>query len=148
MGVGRKEGKGDCGLFLEVIHDSEGAVLGDDGEVPAVGGEGEGVDAVVGELPHGDGVHLLVLGVDRLVHVDLRRVVHPARADGVAAGPGVALVLGSEDVILLLLVVDNQRAVHVGREEEVLGAWDPFDLGDGRAVDDALGLSAWVEQVS
>ncbi len=114
-----------------------------------VWGEGEGVDAVVGELPDGDGVGPLVLGVDRLVDVHLGRVVDLARAVGVAAGAGPGtLVLWREEAVLLFLVVDDQRAVHVCREEEVFGTRDPADLGDGRRVDDALRWSVLVLSVS
>ncbi len=122
-------------LFFEVIYYSEAAVFGDDGEVAGVGGEGEGGDAVVGDFPAGDWVCLLVFGVYGLVYVQGCQFAGGIRGIeigwfGAVRGVGVGW-FGGEGCVVAFFVVDDQGAVHVGGEEEVLRAGEPADRRDG-----------------
>ena len=49
-----------------------------------------------------------------------------------------AVHLGGEKSILLLLVVHDQHTVSVGRYEQVLRPRKPFYMGDGGAVDHSI----------
>jgi hypothetical protein len=118
-------------FLLEEVEDAQGTIFGDHGQMSVVRREGKGVDAVVGEFPYGDRVRFLVLGVDRLLDVDLRGIVGPTSPAGVCAGSDVgfaAIVLRYENGVFLLFIVDHESTVHVCGEEEVFGPRNPFDM--------------------
>lgn len=111
-----------------------------------VGGEGEGGYGVVGEVPAGDGVGALVFGVDGFIDVEGRWV--GGRVCGVYVWVGVGVRMetvrgwggrfGDEGGVVAFFVVDDQSAVHVGGEEEIFGAGEPADGGDGGGRDEVL----------
>lgn len=109
----------DDELLFEIVNDPQRAILGNHSQVPAVRGEGEGIDTLVGELPSRDWVELLVLGMDRFVQLNsiLDRGTRAAAGRSASVGDSHTLfaifLLWREDGIFLLLVIDNERAVHV-----------------------------------
>ena len=146
MGVGSWEkgegkGRGDVPLS-KVVNNPQSPILRNNRQVPTIRRKRKRVDPLVRNLPQRHGVRLLVLRVHRLEHVHLARVVHPLPRGRrhLAAGRDGHLLVGAERRVLALLVVDDERAVHVRGQEEVLRAGDPADLGDGGVVDDALSL--------
>lgn len=113
-----------CELFFEVVDDAEGAVFGDDSEMTAVRREAEVCDSVVGDFPRSDWVRFLIFRVDRFVDVEGFDI----GIEGLLVGSVRAVGFGDEGGIVALLVIDYQAAVHMGSEEEVLGAGKPSDL--------------------
>lgn len=49
-----------------------------------------------------------------------------------------AVLIRDELRIILFLVVDHKRPIHVSGEEQILGTWDPFNMRYRGVVDDAL----------
>lgn len=114
-------------LFFEVINDSEGSIFTDYSQMTTIRREREGVDSLVGEFPGCYRVDFLVLRVYGFVDQN-RMVVTAGEAwRGRLAAVGL-LILWHERCIILFLVVDNERAVHMTSEEQILGARDPLDL--------------------
>ncbi len=90
---------------------------------------------MVGDFPAGDWVCLLVFGVYGLVYVQGCEFAGGIRGIeigwfGAVRGVGVGW-FGGEGCVVAFFVVDDQGAVHVGGEEEVFGAGEPADRGDG-----------------
>lgn len=125
-------------LLFEVVDDSQCAILGNHGQMTIVRRNGKGVDSLVGDFPGCHRVGLLILGVNRLLNLHLRNEVKPIGWSLAILAALWLLVLGSEDGILLLLVIYDNSAVHMSCQEEVFGSRNPSDLGDWRLVDHAL----------
>jgi len=83
-------------------------------------GEGEGSGTAVGEFVDGDGIRFLVGRRDGFV--DVETSWGWCGGQGGCRCGGVCF-FGEERRIFFLFVVDDEGAVVMGCEEEVLGAW-------------------------
>ena len=99
-----------------------------------IGGKGKLGDLLLRQLPHRDRIRLLVSGVDRLQHLQ-------RELTGLCGG---MIDFRREQRILLFFIVHYELPIGVRRDEKVLRARDPSDMGDRGLVDDPILVDACV----
>jgi len=123
-----------CQLFAKEVDNAEGAVFGYYGKMLGVRGKGEGGDAMVWYIPGSNRVWLLVLTVDRLIDMEGIEISRK----WICSCERATVSLRGERGIFALCIVDNQGAIHVGSQEQILWIGEPANFGNRWRADYVL----------